>query len=108
MIFGLPDADSSDFINYGDTMAIPFVGVGFVARYMSDGVTSYVPYVLPKCRFNVANLEANTQEESLEFQTQSLEATILRDDTTNHNWLKIGEAQTTEALALGKITTFLA
>lgn len=66
LILGLPSADGSGWTHYGDDMAIPYVGVGFIVRYMSAGVTSYVPVVLHKCKFKVPNTDANTQEDSIE------------------------------------------
>lgn len=114
MLFGLPapesvsvDGGSVNVTSYGDNMLIPYVGVGFVIRYQSDGVTSYVPMVVPKCRFNQPSIEANTQEDEIDWQTQELEATILRDDTANHNWKRIGEAQTTEAAAINVVKALL-
>lgn len=107
LIYGLGTKDGDGFYNYGDGMTIPYVGIGFIAKVQSEGVVSYVPYVLPKCKFKVSSTEASTQGESVEFQTETLEATILRDDSTNHNWLKVGEAVTTEALALTRIKAVL-
>ena len=88
------------FEQYDDTQAIPYVGVGFVARYMEDGVTSYVPYILNKVKFNPEGLEAATQEEEIDWQTTELEGSIMRDDSTAHAWKLIGAAQTSEAAAV--------
>lgn len=88
------------FEQYDDTQAIPYVGVGFVARYMEDGVTSYVPYVLNKVKFNPDGLDATTQSEEIEWQTAELEGTIMRDDSTAHAWKLIGAAQTSESAAV--------
>lgn len=107
LILGLPDADTNDFIAYGDEMVIPYVGLGFVARFQSDGVTCWVPIILPKVRFTDPALDAATQEETIEWQTQELSASVERDDTTNHNWKYAGEECTTEAAAVTKIKTFL-
>ncbi len=93
---------------YDDRQSIPYVGIGFVVRYMENGVTSYVPYVFPKCIFSEDGIEANTQEESIEFQTAELTATLMRDDSTNHRWRRIAAAQTTEALAEAVVTAMLA
>lgn len=84
---------------YDDAASVPYVGVGFVARYMEAGVTSYVPIVLKKVKFDDPEITAATQEESIDWQTQSLEATIMRDDTANHAWKMIGTELTTEAAA---------
>ena len=106
LIYGLPEPDSVtvdsssvDVYAYGDGMSIPYCGLGFVARYQSDGVVSYVPIVLTKTRFTVGTTSAATQEDSVDWQTQELSATLMRDDTSSHNWKKVGAGQATEAAA---------
>ena len=115
LIQGLPaettltvGSDTVKVLEYDDRQSAPYVGIGFVVRYMENGVTSYVPVVLTKCIFDVDTLEAETQGENIDFQTAELTATIARDDTTNHTWRRIGEAQTTEALAEAVIAAMLA
>lgn len=103
LIMGIPEADAQGFIHYGENLTIPYVGVGFVCRYMEDGVTSYVPYILTKCRFVTPGVDAQTATETIEWQTQEITATLLRDDTQNHDWKLVGTEQTTEALAEAKI-----
>lgn len=95
------------FDQYDDTQAIPYVGVGFIARYMEDGVTTYVPYILNKVKFNPDGLDAETQGEEIDWQTQELEGTIMRDDSANHAWKLIGAAQTTEEAAYNAIKAVL-
>lgn len=107
LILGLPAADGDGWTHYGDSMDIPYVGVGFIVRYMSGGSTTYVPVVLHKCKFAVPNIDAATQEEDIDFQTQELTATVLRDDTANHEWRVVGTAVTTEALADNAIKSYL-
>lgn len=103
LIMGIPEADAQGFIHYGENLTIPYVGVGFICRYMEDGVTSYVPYILTKCRFVTPGVDAQTATETIEWQTQEITATLLRDDTANHDWKLVGAEQTTEALAEAKI-----
>ena len=103
LIMGIPAADTEGFIHYGENLTIPYVGVGFICRYMEDGVTSYVPYILTKCRFVTPGVDAQTATETIEWQTQEISATLLRDDTSNHDWKLVGTAQTSEALAEAKI-----
>ena len=105
LIMGIPEADDQGFIHYGENLTIPYVGVGFICRYMEDGVTSYVPYILTKCRFVTPGVDAQTATETIEWQTQEITATLLRDDTANHDWKLVGTEQTTEALAEAKIKT---
>lgn len=115
LIMGLP-AESSVVVttgttvsmsDFGDGMSIPYVGIGFVVRYMEEGVTTYEPVILTKCQFSVFGTSAATQEDAIEFQTQELEATIMKDDTSNHNWKRVGAAQSTEAAAEAVIQAVL-
>lgn len=90
------DDGEVNLIEYDDKMTIPYVGIGFIVRYMENGITSYEAVILTKTAFNVDGLEAATQEDEIDFQTQELEATIMRDDSVNHAWRKISEEQDTE------------
>ena len=72
----LHNIDGVSFDVYDDLASVPYVGVGFVVRYMEDGVTSYVPVILKKVKFNDPEITAATQTESIDWQTQSLEGTI--------------------------------
>lgn len=105
LIMGLPTADAQGFMHYGDDMSIPYVGIGFICRYMSDGVTTYTPVILRKCRFTSPGTDANTQEEEIDWQTQELSAAILRDDTAKHDWKYVGGDEADEAAAEAKIKT---
>lgn len=106
-IMGLPDADSDDFIAYGDNQAVPYMGFGYLARYMSDNVTTYVPTVLAKVKFNQIPSEAATQEEEIDWQTQELTADIMRGDDTNHVWKYVGKDYSTEEAAEAALKTKL-
>lgn len=100
-------AGQVSFDVYDQLAVVPYVGVGFVVRYMEDGVTSYVPVILKKVKFNDPEITAATQTESIDWQTQALEGTIMRDDTANHAWRMIGAEQTTEAAAYAAIQAVL-
>ena len=108
LIMGIPAADSQGFIHYGESLTIPYVGVGFICRYMEDGVTSYVPVILTKCGFVTPGIDAATATDTIEWQSQELTASLLRDDTSNHDWKLVGCEQTTEAAAEAKIKTLFA
>ena len=105
LIMGLPAADSDGWVHYGDSQEIPFVAVGYIARYMSDGVESYVPTVIPKCIFNQISDSAATSEGSINFQTQSLTAKIKRSENANRDWRIRGDEEETEAAAEAAIKT---
>lgn len=98
-IYGLPTV-TGDWTAFGDDMEVPYVGIGYITRYMSDGVTTYVPTVIAKTRFTLPEMEAATQEDEIDWQTQALEATIFRGDDANRTWLFEGKDYTTEADAL--------
>lgn len=107
MIMGLPDPTTVtvgqnttvNMYDYGDDMEIPYVGIGYIARYMSGGEESFVPTILTKTRFAAVTQSAATQEEEIDWQTQELSAALMRDDTEKHNWKRVGADQSTEAAA---------
>lgn len=106
LITGVGAADADGFINYGNSQDVPFVGLGFVVRYLSGGTTYYTPVILTKAILNPQSLSAATQGESIDFQTQELEFTLSRDDSANGVWKKVGADQTTEALAIAELEEF--
>lgn len=105
LIMGLP-ASTSGFTDYDDDQVVPDVGVGFIARYMSGGVTTYVPYIFPRCQFTFPNVDAATQEENIDWQTTDLTATIKRAENAKRTWKKVGDPEDTEAAAEAAIKTF--
>lgn len=115
LIMGLPAAETItvdgkdyDMYSYDDRQVVPNLGVGFVVRYMESGNTTYTAVVLKKVQFNVDGLDASTQEETIEFQTTTLDATVMRDDTTNHAWRVMVEDLATEEEAVKIIDSILA
>ena len=105
LIMGLP-ASTSGFTDYDDDQVVPDVGVGFIARYMSGGVVTYVPYIFPRCQFTFPNVDAATQEENIDWQTTDLTATIKRAENAKRTWKKVGDPEDTEAAAEAAIKTF--
>lgn len=95
-IQGLPEAGADGFIAYGDNQQTPYIGAGYIARYMSGGVTTYVPTIVVKTKFNAPTSAAATQEEEIDWQTQELTAAIMRGDDANHNWKYVGAEYSTE------------
>lgn len=93
---------------YDDLQVIPYVGIGFVVRYMENGVTTYAPVILPKAQFSPESLNAATQGESVEFQTTDLQATVMRADDASHSWKVVVEDQATEAAAIAAINAYFA
>lgn len=107
LIMGLPTAGQDGWTAYGDDQNAPDLGVGFIVRYMSDGVTTYVPIVLAKVKFAPIEINAATQEEEIDWQTTELTATIMRGEDANHNWKYVGADVETEAAAETALKTKL-
>lgn len=108
MIFGLGEPVPEQYgeeepvkvVKYSGDEKPPYVGVGFVVRYLSGGITTYVPTILRKVQFTQGTMEAKTQSgENLEYQTRALEATVYRDDSATRDWKWEAVEQTTEAEA---------
>lgn len=106
-IMGLPEAGTDGWSAYNDKQDIPYVGIGYIVRYMSDGKTTYVPTVLVKTKFQNKSDSANTQEDSIDWQTQELTANIFRGDDADHSWKYIGKDYDTEAEAEAALKTKL-
>lgn len=103
LIMGV-STDSGGWLAYDDDQAIPYVGVGFIARYMEGGSTSYVPYILTKCKFDMINTAVATSEDTVNFQTQSLSGKIFRGDDAKHTWRLTGTEYSTESSAESALT----
>lgn len=94
-------------LDYDDSQAAPYVGIGFIVRYMEEGATTYGAVVITKAVFNVDGLEAATQEDEIDFQTQELEATLMRDDSSTHVWKRIAKDRATEKAAEDDVKALL-
>lgn len=84
----------------------PYVGLGFIVKKVHENSISWRIVVLYKCQFKIPDFSIATQGETVEFQTPSLEATILRDDCTPSKW-QLWEDYTSEAAALAALQTAL-
>ena len=108
LIQGLPTAGDDGWTAIGDSVNVPYVGIGFIVRYMSGGVESWTPMVLVKARFNIPQDAATTEgEDGIDWQTQELTAQLYRGDNANHDWKWIGADFDAEADALAALKTKL-
>ena len=71
---------------YGDDTEPPYLGFGIIERGKIRGKLYFRGVVLTKVKFSIPSDAATTKGESVEWQTQEISATILRDDTENHTW----------------------
>ena len=114
LILGLPNARSLtvgsgtvSMEDYGDDQEIPYCGVGYVIRRQSAGVEYYQGVVYTKARFSQFEPGAETQGEDIDWQTTELEATLLRDDTSKHNWKSVSEPLATALEAYNAVRVSL-
>lgn len=105
LIMGLPTAGEDGWMAYNDDQAIPYVSIGFIVRYMSDGVESYTPFIFTKCKFAQTGIDASTMEDEIDWQTQELEASVMRGDDAKHTWREVGASVATEAAAEAALKT---
>lgn len=94
---------------YGDgaDAVAPYVGIGFIITEMNEGTISYHPVIITKARFQKSVRDAHTMEDTIDWQTHTLTANLMRDDTANKDWRVFGSGCTTEADAEAVIKTFL-
>lgn len=105
-IYGSTDSDDEDWVADGDSNSAPFLGIGFLVRWMSAGVTTYQPVVLAKTKFSIPEEERATQEEEIDWQTTTLVATLMRDDTEEAAWRYRGKSYATESEAEEALKSF--
>lgn len=77
-------------LDFAAEATIPYVGVGLIAKSIVDNTPVWMSIILTKVQFKMPTLDMSTQGEDIEFSAHELEATILRDDTTNANWMRWG------------------
>lgn len=95
---GSSTTPSGTTLEFAAENTIPYVGVGLIAKSIVDGSPVWMGIILTKVQFKMPTLDLETQGEEIEFTANELEATILRDDTTNGAWMRWGYF-TTEANA---------
>ena len=79
------DAEAKELV-YDDDQVVPYLGFGGIIKKKVGGVYKWRAVVLCKVMFSVPADAATTQGESIEWQTPSLTATIMRGDDEKHMW----------------------
>lgn len=85
-------------------------GFGIIEEHQIDGITTYLPIVFSRVKFNIPAKAATTRGKEIDWQTPEITGTILRSDQVdanyNHPWQISPEtAFTTEADAEAYIKT---
>lgn len=99
--------DGDAWIVFDDDQSVPYVGLGGVIKKKVDGAQKWVAFVLNKIQFSTPGVEAATQGETVEWQTQELSATIMRSDAVKHPWFRISTALDSEEAAEEAVKTYL-
>ena len=79
------ETDVSELV-FDDGMAIPDLGFGIIIKKKKSGADQYRAIFFHKIKFNIPEDAATTQGESIEWQTPTIEGTIMRDDGAKHGW----------------------
>lgn len=90
-----------------DNQAVPYIGVGGIAKKMINGSIKYVAVVLDKVKLRNLSQSITTQGETIEWQTPSVTGDIFRSDKTAHDWRRISTPLDTEAEAELCVKTYL-
>lgn len=80
------DENQIETLEYGADMNPPYIGIGAVKKVQRDGKSYWGAMVLCKCRCKVPGDDASTQEDQIDWQTQDIDFTIMRDDSTKNRW----------------------
>lgn len=98
---------NAQWMIFDDRQAIPYVGFGGVIKKRQSGATKWVAFVLTKIQFQNPGVDAVTQGETIEWQTPTLEGTVMRDDGPNHRWFMMSTPLDTEADAEAAVKSIL-
>lgn len=79
------DTDVSELV-FDDDMDIPDLGFGIIIKKKKSGTEQYRAVFFHKVKFNIPEDAATTQGETIEWQTPTIEGTIMRDDSAKHGW----------------------
>lgn len=106
-IFGL--TAGTDTLTFGADANPPYVGVGCIVMKVHGGEVKWRTVAFYKCQFKLSDYSISTRGETVEFQTPSLEAQILRDDYNGNGgsrWSYWADFET-EAAALAALQQLL-
>lgn len=104
-VLGLTPPGTGALTFTADAIA-PYVGLGFIVKKVYEGTVKWRVVVLYKCQFKTPDWSISTQGETVEFQTPSLEADILRDDASPAKWCMMQDYES-ESAALAAMQTAL-
>ena len=92
---------------FDDDQDTPNIGLGGIIKKKINNATKYQAFILTKIQFTNPGLEAVTQGETIEWQTQELSATIMRSDEAKARWFMISNELDSEEDAEKIIKAYL-
>lgn len=75
-----------DVVSFDGKMKPPYLGYGDIIKLTVNGETKWRAVVLAKTKFNISDEEANTETEEIEWQTETITAKVMRDDSADERW----------------------
>lgn len=109
MIMGIPETSTEtvtigqgndvEFYTYDEDQDVPYVSLGVVVQVQSNGTVYYIAFIYTKLQFNQFDVPATTEGQEIDWQTTSLSAQILIDDTPKHAWKWFSEPLDSELKA---------
>lgn len=97
-ISGITDVGVKEYY-FDDRQVIPYLGIGMVIKHQRSGAAAWTAILLNKVQFAVPNDAAETQGQSISWQTVELTGSIMRDDSSNRCWKQMATF-TTESQAV--------
>lgn len=97
-ISGITDVGVKEYY-FDDRQVIPYLGIGMVIKHQRSGAAAWTAILLNKVQFAVPNDAAETQGQSISWQTVELTGSIMRDDSANRCWKQMATF-TTESQAV--------
>lgn len=80
-----------------DDQVVPYLGFGAIAKKKIGGVYKYVAILFNKVQFANLAQSLETQGDTISWQTETIEATVLRSDAAKHDWRWISSDLDTES-----------
>lgn len=95
----IPGVDGVKISTDGIEGGAPYVGLGGIRKLQINNQVKYQAVVFTKVQFAAGGDDWTTQGETIDWQTPSIEATLMRDDATVPTWRKRSSYLDTEAEA---------
>lgn len=87
---------------------VPYCGFGYLRKYQCGGAEIYRAIMLTKVKFNESGDNAETEEETKNWQTTENSAQLFRDDSADKSWrLRGANYYTTEDEAFAELCALL-